>query len=130
MRSTQRAIALARGLRKNQTKAEKILWQRLRNKQMMGYRFLRQRPVYYKNDNKYKFFVADFFCFKLRLIIEVDGGIHQTQEDYDQKRTELLQSKNFVVLRFSNEEIEMNVTPVTNKIRDFIKNLTMKHNSD
>lgn len=68
-------------LRKNMTSAEKMLWERLKNKQVLNYKFRRQHPL--------ANFIADFYCHKAKLIIEVDGGIHETaeQKEYDLGRT-------------------------------------------
>ena len=88
----------ARDLRKRMTAAEKVLWQRIRNNQL-GYKFRRQHPV--------DIFIADFYCHEKKLVIEVDGGIHQTdyQKDYDTARTNELIRYGIKVLRFKNEEI-------------------------
>ncbi len=78
---------LARQLRKNPTPAEKILWEHARKKKISGYKLLRQQPIIYKEiDEKKYFFIADFCCYQSKLIIEVDGGIHTLQKDYDEAR--------------------------------------------
>ncbi len=113
----QIARQLARQLRNNPTEAEKVLWAKLRNKQFMGYKFLFQHPVFYKNNNWLKFFIADFYCHKLRLIIEVDGGVHETQKEYDHARTELLSLKNINVIRIQNIDVMENVNRVLINIK-------------
>jgi very-short-patch-repair endonuclease len=76
---------LGRDLRKNQTPSEKILWNMLRRKNFFGYKFLRQHPIYYRiNKNWVEFFIADFYCARLKLIIEVDGKIYENSEDNKQ----------------------------------------------
>jgi very-short-patch-repair endonuclease len=87
----------ARQLRKNSTEAESTLWKHLRNRQLEGHKFRRQVPL-----GQY---VVDFVCFEHRLIIEIDGGHHQTQTAYDNERTKWLESQGFRVLRFWNNEI-------------------------
>ncbi len=74
-----RGIAMiARGLRKNQTSSEIILWEELRCRRMMGFKFLRQHPVFYKIDkDRVEFYIADFYCAELKLVIELDGPIHE-----------------------------------------------------
>ncbi len=106
-KSTRR---LARALRKQMTPAERALWQRLRRKQLDGWRFRRQHPV----GN----FVVDFFCAKARLAVEVDGPIHFEQQEYDEERTQLLEDlKNYRVLRFTNEQVISDIEGVLEEIR-------------
>ena len=88
--------ARARQLRNNQTKAERTLWQRLR-KQQMGVKFRRQQPL--------GPYIADFVCFEKRLIIEIDGGQHQEQIEYDEIRTDWLKHQGYRILRFWNNEV-------------------------
>ncbi len=109
LRPQQIARQLARELRNNPTEAEKVLWEKLRNRRFMGYKFLFQHPVFYKNDNRVKFFIADFYCHKLHLIVEVDGGVHESQHEYDIVRTEFLNAKNINVIRIKNEEVFSNI---------------------
>jgi len=89
----------ARTLRKNQTEAEKILWQKLRRRQLYGLRF--QRQVAIGN------YIADFMCYEAKLIIEVDGGQHNhpTVERYDHYRTMWLQEQGYTVIRFWNQDV-------------------------
>jgi very-short-patch-repair endonuclease len=78
-KSFRNITLLARNLRKNQTSSEEFLWKILRRNNLSGYKFLRQHPVYYRIDKGWvEFFIADFYCAKLQLIIEVDGPIHLT----------------------------------------------------
>ena len=90
----------ARQHRNNSTKAEIILWSKLlKNRKMMGYQFLRQRPI----DN----YIADFFCKELKLIIEADGITHTFEEnfEYEIKRTKRLKELGYSILRFNDGEI-------------------------
>jgi very-short-patch-repair endonuclease len=90
-------VERARQLRKNQTPAERKLWgECLRN---FKYRVLRQRPI----DN----YIVDFYCPKLKLVIEVDGGGHYTEDGraYDEDRTQVLEGYGLRVLRFTNTEV-------------------------
>ena len=86
----------ARHLRKNQTEAEKLLWQALRNRQCGGYKFRRQVPK-----DKY---VVDFLCEAQKLIVEVDGPTHEGAEDYDAARTCVLETMGYHVMRITNED--------------------------
>lgn len=110
-------LTLARQLRNNETKAERLLWVELRKKKFWGYKFIRQHPILYNRKfNMADFFVADFYCAKLNLIVEVDGGIHLHQKEYDAGRDELLEDLGYNVLRFTNAEVETNILAVLNTI--------------
>lgn len=90
----------ANQLRKRMTKAEACLWKyALKARQRQGYQFRRQRPVLY--------FIADFLCLPLKLVIEVDGITHQWEETIrkDKRKDQLLQEAGFTVLRFTDEEV-------------------------
>ena len=109
---------MARELRKNQTSSEIILWEKLRQRQIMGYKFLRQHPVFYKIDkHRVDFFIADFYCAELKLVIELDGPIHETAIEYDEERDSKLLSKGLLTLRIKNYELEE-----LNKVIEKIKN--------
>jgi len=97
----------ARVNRGNQTEAEDILWQKIRNNQT-GYKIRRQHPI--------GTYIADFICLNKRLIIEVDGGYHLGNQENDQIRTEALNQLGFDVIRFSNEEVQSNINLVAEKI--------------
>jgi len=115
-------MVLSRELRKNQTEAEKVFWNALKNKDYFGYKFLRQHPLYYQFYGRNRFFIADFYCGRLRLVVEIDGGVHEKQAGYDKIRTEILGSqKDLKVLRFSNNEVFSNTAQVLNKIKIFIE---------
>ncbi|MEK6646637.1 MAG: endonuclease domain-containing protein [Candidatus Firestonebacteria bacterium] len=93
-------------LRKNQTEAEKLLWSKLRNRQVEGYKFFRQYGI-----DKY---IVDFYCPKLKLVIEIDGGQHYTEEGYayDGEREQYMVSVGVKTMRFSNLDILKNVEGV------------------
>jgi very-short-patch-repair endonuclease len=115
----QRVTLLARSLRRNQTEAERIFWSKVRNKQFLGYKFLRQHPVFYGYFNKVRYFIVDFYCHELKLVIEIDGGIHKRQRDHDQIRTDILKSQcGLRVIRFSNEEVIDDIDRVLLKLTD------------
>jgi very-short-patch-repair endonuclease len=106
---------LAKFLRRQMTPTEKLLWQSLRNKNIMGVNFRRQHPIF--------FFIADFYCHELRLVIEVDGPIHQIKErlEKDRNRTAEFDRFGIKVLRFTNQEIKTNINRVIKRIREEIK---------
>ena len=104
-------FARAKELRKNMTPAEKMLWQRLRNYQLDGFYFRRQHPI--------KYFIADFYCAKADLIVEVDGGVHNDPDaqEWDINRTAELEKSGITVIRFTNEEVFNDTERVIQKIR-------------
>ncbi len=103
---TKKIVAAARSLRKTSTDAEKVLWRHLRRKQLVGFKFRRQQPV----DN----FVVDFVCFEKRIIIEVDGGQHSAERDFE--RDSYLIKYGFKVLRFWSNDVLKNIEGVSEEI--------------
>ena len=99
---------LARKLRREQTEAEKALWQAIRKGQLRGYRFQRQRV--------FERFIADFYCPEAELAIEVDGRIHDDQQDQDGNRQAYLELNGMRVLRFSNDEVLRTLNTVVKAI--------------
>ena len=95
----------ARKLRHEQTAAERALWDELRARKLEGRKFLRQHPITFDYFGQKRFIIADFYCAEAKLLIEVDGGIHEEQEEYDKARDLLVRSLGLRVLRFKNEEI-------------------------
>ena len=87
----------ARELRRSSTPAERLLWSRLRDRRVDGFKFRRQYPV--------EGFIVDFLCAEKSLVIEIDGGQHQTTTEYDARRTEALNGSGYRVLRFWNNEV-------------------------
>ena len=110
------SIAKARDLRNNLTKSEQALWKHLRMRQLAGYKFRRQQPI--------GPYIVDFVSFERRLIIEVDGGQHSQQVDYDAERTAWLEAQRYRVLRFWNslvlEETEAVKTVVLKVLEGWI----------
>ena len=112
-------LELARTLRRNQTDAEQQLWQVLRNRKLDGIKFTRQHPIIYEfNKSELFFFIPDFYCAEYKLVVELDGEIHNYQKEHDTHRDLILSSLNLKVLRIKNEEIE-NMEAVKNKIREY-----------
>ncbi len=100
-------------LRNNPTEVEKLLWRQLRMWQIDGYKFRRQQPL----GN----YIVDFVCFEKRLIVELDGGQHAEQSDYDAQRDAWLREQGFTVLRFWNNDVLNNLAAVTENIFDTLK---------
>ncbi len=110
----------ARKLRQNQTTPEAILWEHLRGSKL-GFRIVRQKPILFKYFGQDRAFIADFYCKEVRVIIEVDGLIHQEQVEYDQIRTELLSAMHYSVIRFTNDEIFDDVELVARSLTSFLR---------
>ncbi|WP_448542898.1 endonuclease domain-containing protein [Roseiflexus sp.] len=89
---------VARQLRRQATKSEEILWQALRGAKLEGRKFRRQQPI--------GCFVVDFFCAAERLIVEVDGAVHDSQQELDRERQRLLESLGLRFLRLSAHAVE------------------------
>ena len=100
----------ARELRKNATAAERRLWHRLRALKVSGQKFRRQLPIDH--------FIADFACLSHRLVIEVDGATHGTDDEIesDKRRQRYLESQGFMVLRFTNMDVMTNIEGVMDVI--------------
>lgn len=111
---------IATRLRNNPTPSEIILWQIIRNRQLMRRKFLRQHPLIYdtdRNASEFFFFIPDFYCASEKLIIELDGPMHEFQKEKDYRREDILASLNLRVLRIRNEELN-NIELVKLKITD------------
>ncbi|GDX52990.1 hypothetical protein LBMAG27_20370 [Bacteroidota bacterium] len=112
-------VELARELRKRQTPEEEKLWSLLRNRKLVGYKFLRQHLIIYKKiDFKNNFFTLDFYCNKKKLAVELDGGYHDFNTDYDRERDIILLENKIKVLRIKNEELKTDEKKVLQKIID------------
>jgi len=103
----------ARELRNNSTLSEILLWNKLKNKQMHGFQFMRQKPI----GN----YIVDFFCAKLKLIIEIDGISHLGKENYDEERQKNLESLGLLIIRFSDLEVKTNMQGVLHTLENSIK---------
>ncbi len=105
---------VARGLRKNMTDAERRIWSKIRRKQLKEFQFYRQ-----KNIGNY---IVDFYCPAAKLIVEVDGGQHYSEENIvkDEVRDRFLNDLGFRVLRFSNSDVFKNIEGVVTEIYDHL----------
>lgn len=102
-------ISFARLLRRNQTAAEKKLWNKIRARRFCNLKFKRQVPI-----GKY---IADFVCYRYKLVIEVDGWIHLYRKEYDRRRDDYLRSRGYTVLRLANHEVLHNIPEALQKIK-------------
>ena len=103
-------------LRHDMTPSERMLWKHISDKQLDGWRFRRQHG--------FGPYVLDFYCPVLKLCIEVDGEIHQRTDvvEKDKERASFLESNGIKVIRFTNDEIENDISDVLERIRRFINN--------
>ncbi len=88
---------LQRQLRQGPTEPERLVWERLRNRQLAGFKFRRQHPI--------GPYIADFVCLSPKLIVELDGDIHAKPQQYDESRTRFLESLGFKAIRFRNIDV-------------------------
>ena len=109
-------LEAAKILRENMTIYENLLWKRLKQKQVARLRFRRQHPI--------SFFIADFYCHEARLVIEIDGNIHNHQREYDDGRSAEMEKYYIKVIRFTNSEVEYNIEEVIKVIENEVKSRT------
>ena len=102
----------SRQLRNNSTLSEVLMWNQLKGKKVRGYQFMRQKPVGH--------YIVDFFCFKLRLVIEIDGDSHFGREQNDSEGTVYLESLGLTVLRFADSDVKKNMEGVVRILNDHI----------
>ena len=107
-------LNLAKRLRRTMTPCEKLLWNRLKAKNIAGAKFRRQHPI--------KFFIADFYCHEVRIVIEVDGPIHTALEhiEYDANRDAEMDTLGIRVMRFTNDEIKYHTCKVIRLIKALV----------
>lgn len=101
--------ARAKEHRRTPTEAEQVLWQALSGKKLDGYKFRRQHAIGQ--------FILDFCCLEKRLVVEVDGGIHDTQKEHDAARDAHLVAHGYTTLRLSNEEVLTDLPAALERIR-------------
>jgi len=104
----------ARKLRNNSTLSEILLWNEIKDRKMLGYRFLRQKPI--------GEFIVDFFCNKLMLVIEIDGDSHREENfEADMLRQDWLESIGLTVLRFDDLEVKKDMENVLMSLEGWIR---------
>lgn len=108
---TKEKLQRAKELRREMTPAEKILWNDLRANKL-GFHFRRQQII--------QGFIVDFYCHKKALVIEVDGDIHDLQQEEDARREKVLSEIGLRIVRFQNDEVLRNLTNVVEKIKQLI----------
>jgi very-short-patch-repair endonuclease len=113
--ASKETIEYAKALRKRMTPAEIILWENLRNRKLANTKFRRQHPI--------ERFIVDFYCSEKKLVIELDGGIHDNpdQKEYDIGRSAEIEKYDIKIIRFKNEDIIDNLEKTLKKIIELIK---------
>lgn len=111
---------LSRELRNNSTLAEILLWNELKAGKMMGYKFNRQKPLLD--------YIVDFFCKRLRLVIEIDGVTHtyENSTEKDLERQKKLEKLGLFFLRFDDEDVKKNMSSVLRTIEGYIEDFEKK----
>jgi very-short-patch-repair endonuclease len=108
-RVTKEKLQRAKELRREMTPAERLLWQEVRAKKL-GVRFRRQQII--------AGFIVDFYCHKAALVVEVDGDIHDLQQEEDARREKALRDMGLRIVRFRNDEILKNLSRVVERIKE------------
>ncbi len=109
---TKAKLERAKELRRDMTPAEKLLWQEIRANKL-GVRFRRQQVI--------EGFIVDFYCHQAGLVIEVDGDIHDLQQEEDKRREKVLTELGLRIVRFRNDEVVRNLPGVVGKIKELIE---------
>jgi very-short-patch-repair endonuclease len=113
----------AKAMRNNMTNAEAAVWRLLSSNKMLGYRFKAQHPI--------DIFIVYFYCHELKLVIEIDGGIHRSKEqkEFDIGRKAELEKFDIMVIRFTNEEVENDIEHVRMEISTICQRLQLARES-
>jgi very-short-patch-repair endonuclease len=107
----------ARQLRKQLTPSERMLWQALRARKLEGYKFLRQHPILVDDNGRETFVVVDFYCAEARLIVEVDGRVHDNQQEHDGARDLATAFGGYRIVRLAAREVEEHLPAVLAQIK-------------
>ena len=105
-------VERARKMRTEPTPEEEILWESLRKRRLGGFKFRRQHVI--------AAYIVDFYCPQARLVVEIDGLVHEKQKEYDQEREEVLTARGYRVIRFTNEEINADLDEVLKRILEIL----------
>jgi very-short-patch-repair endonuclease len=116
-RSPQK-IQRAKELRQQQTTSEAYLWHNLRGNRLDGFHFRRQHVI----DG----FIVDFYCHQIRLVVEIDGPIHEFQQEYDREREHILRQHGLHLIRFTDEEVMEDMDGVLKKLQVVCHKLSQK----
>jgi very-short-patch-repair endonuclease len=111
----------AQQLRAHMTNSEYLLWEKLKDAKVLGYKIRRQHPI-----GKY---IVDFYIHKLKLVIEIDGRYHEKQAQIlkDKERTTFLEFNRLIVFRCTNQEVEKDILNVIDQIKNQIREIELKN---
>lgn len=115
------ARELCRKLRKSQTEAELLFWTHVRGRKFKRLKFYRQCPIFYEINDQESFFIAHFFCFDIKTVIEIDGKIHDFRYKEDLEKSGILKTLGLKIIRIKNEDIEFNITQVLKNLSSDLK---------
>ena len=107
-----------RDLRRKSKNAERIFWSAVRNRKIDGCKILRQHPIRCVVDGRKRIFIADFYCAERKLVVEIDGPVHDRQKDYDELRTQVIERLGMKVVRFTNGEVVRDSANVLRKLKE------------
>jgi len=113
-----RLKAKAQELRKNSTVSEILLWNKIKSRKMLRYQFMRQKPI----DN----YILDFYCSKLKLVIEIDGESHDNKQKEDIIRQRKLEKLGLNIIRFNDREVKTDIDGVLRTLESKIKEVEEK----
>jgi very-short-patch-repair endonuclease len=108
--ATNTKVAFGQGLRTSQTATERLLWEQLRGRRLADFKFRRQHVLVG--------YAADFYCPSARLVVELDGTAHNGREAYDRERSRIFESFGVAVLRFTNDEVRLDLASVLDRIEE------------
>ena len=114
-------IEASRLLRESMTYHEQLLWDKLKAKQICNLRFRRQHPI--------DFFIADFYCHAVKLVVEIDGEVHDQKKEYDDGRSAEMENYGIKVIRFKNAEVENDIEKVIGKIEKIVNERLISSNT-
>ena len=118
------AKKLCRELRVNQTQSEEILWESIRSRQLLGKKFLRQHPIFYDINGRETFYITDFYCHELKLVVEIDGEMHKFQQKNDYDRDRIMNLMGLHVMRIKSEKVINNLNEVLKSLENYINKLS------
>ena len=109
--ATPEIFERSKALKRSMTKAEKLLWHELRDSKLKGHKFRRQHPILK--------FIVDFYCHDLKLVIELDGEVHDEADvkERDEGREEMLKDLDLTIIRFKNDDVFGNIDLVLKEIK-------------
>ena len=108
--------ALAFQMRRAMTFAERLLWEQFRGNRLNGLHFRRQQII--------SGFIVDFYCHSARLVIEVDGGVHLDQQNYDTERSRILTANQLTILRFTNDQVTQDMPTILSTVLSTVQIIT------